>query len=203
MLMLLRMSYSVKSHVALTAQDQYRVHYFQVLDGATMGMSERFSAPGYMLMQNMEHVIIGGFKGEIDNTVITNVGKSFTDIDASKLKCELRLLHNLPNSSMVGNMTDALSLLKSCGAITQLIPEIIKLTKLYFTLPSSTATAERSFSTLRRIKTYLRSTMSQKRLNHVLVLTTYKERLDTLQYDNLLTSFITANELRRSNFSLP
>nr|CAH7756469.1 unnamed protein product [Callosobruchus chinensis] len=46
-----------------------------------------------------------------------------------------------------------------------MIPEIIKLLKIIMTIPVSTCTAERSFSALRRIKTYLRSTMTQQRLN--------------------------------------
>ena len=36
---------------------------------------------------------------------------------------------------------------------------------LVLTLPLTSATAERSFSTLRRLKSYLRSTMGQSRLN--------------------------------------
>ena len=38
---------------------------------------------------------------------------------------------------------------------------------LYFNFPVTTATAERSFSTLRRIKTFLQSTMSECRLNNL------------------------------------
>ena len=40
--------------------------------------------------------------------------------------------------------------------------EYCKLITLYLTVPVTTATAERSFSVLNRIKTYLRCTMSQQ-----------------------------------------
>lgn len=43
-------------------------------------------------------------------------------------------------------------------------PNIYKLLQILVTLPLTTATAERSFSSLRRLKTYLRSTMSEERL---------------------------------------
>ncbi|KAF0769510.1 Uncharacterized protein FWK35_00001654, partial [Aphis craccivora] len=44
-------------------------------------------------------------------------------------------------------------------------PNVYKLLKIVATLPITTATAERSFSTLRRLKTYLRNTMIENRLN--------------------------------------
>lgn len=40
-------------------------------------------------------------------------------------------------------------------------PNIYFLIKIFCTLPVSTATPERSFSTLKRLKTYLRSTMNE------------------------------------------
>jgi hypothetical protein len=44
-------------------------------------------------------------------------------------------------------------------------PNIKVLLQIYATLPVTTATGERSFSTLKLLKTYLRSTMSESRLN--------------------------------------
>eukprot|EP00102_Acyrthosiphon_pisum_P010369 XP_008178669.1 PREDICTED: zinc finger MYM-type protein 1-like [Acyrthosiphon pisum] len=51
----------------------------------------------------------------------------------------------------------------SCPKID--FPNIHFLIKLFCTLPVSTATPKRSFSTLKRLKTYLRSTMNETRLN--------------------------------------
>ncbi|XP_060876019.1 52 kDa repressor of the inhibitor of the protein kinase-like [Metopolophium dirhodum] len=44
-------------------------------------------------------------------------------------------------------------------------PNVYKLLKIVATLPITTATAERSFSTTRRLKTFLRNTMAENRLN--------------------------------------
>jgi hypothetical protein len=46
-------------------------------------------------------------------------------------------------------------------------PNVYKLLKIVVTLPITTATAERSFSTMRRLKTYLRNTMAENRLNEL------------------------------------
>lgn len=43
--------------------------------------------------------------------------------------------------------------------------ELTKLVSLILIIPTTNACAERSFSTLKRIKTYLRNSLSQKRLS--------------------------------------
>ena len=47
--------------------------------------------------------------------------------------------------------------------------------KNYIVLPSSECKAEQSFSTLRRLKTYLRSTKTQQRLNDLTILNTHRD----------------------------
>ena len=46
-----------------------------------------------------------------------------------------------------------------------LLPEVTKLTKLLYALPAMNATSERSFSAMKRIKTYLKSTTSGQALS--------------------------------------
>ncbi|XP_008181234.1 52 kDa repressor of the inhibitor of the protein kinase-like [Acyrthosiphon pisum] len=48
---------------------------------------------------------------------------------------------------------------------TNLLPNIQVLLRLFATLPITSATPERTFSTLKRLKSYLRSTMTEERLN--------------------------------------
>ncbi|XP_045478380.1 uncharacterized protein LOC123683377 [Harmonia axyridis] len=54
-------------------------------------------------------------------------------------------------------------------------PTINALLKILTTLPVSTSTSERSFSYLRRLKTYLRNTTGQQRLNGLAMLNTHRE----------------------------
>lgn len=60
--------------------------------------------------------------------------------------------------------------------------------------------SERSASALRHIKTYLRSTMSQARLNHLLLLHTHKDRTDGLQLASCLQEFVDCKEHRSDVF---
>ncbi|KAJ8885045.1 hypothetical protein PR048_011241 [Dryococelus australis] len=65
---------------------------------------------------------------------------------------------------------------------------------------ASSSTAERSFSALRRLKTFLRSTMTQSCLNHLLLLDIYKNKCDKLNVEHVVVEFIEKNDLRRSYF---
>ena len=71
-----------------------------------------------------------------------------------------------------------------------IITEVSKLVRIILTLPVSSCTAERSFSGLRRLKTYLRSRMSQERLNAVAVMNIHKEEVMKLSFDELIDNFI-------------
>ncbi|KAL4141345.1 hypothetical protein QTP88_004000 [Uroleucon formosanum] len=70
------------------------------------------------------------------------------------------------------------------------LKEVYKLATLIATIPSTTASAERSFSALKRIKTYCRSTQGQDRLSSLAILSIEKKILDDLKmnpefYDNI------------------
>ena len=58
--------------------------------------------------------------------------------------------------------------------------EVSKLLKLILFLPATNCESERAFSALKRLKTYLRSTMGQERLNHLMILHVHKSRTDKL-----------------------
>lgn len=55
-----------------------------------------------------------------------------------------------------------------------LYPNIYRLLKILCTLPVTTCTAERTFSTLKRVKTYLRNTTGQVRIDKYISLVCYK-----------------------------
>ena len=78
--------------------------------------------------------------------------------------------------------------------------DVDKLVRIYPTIPVTTATGERSFSALRRIKTYLRSTVSHQRLNNVMLLSVHKDLTDGLDLSTIARQFMYANKRRRRFF---
>ena len=78
--------------------------------------------------------------------------------------------------------------------IKKIYGEVDKVLKIYFTIPVTTATAERSFSPLCRLQTYLRSTMTQLRLNlFILYVHTEKKRTDELDLKSIAGEFVSVN----------
>jgi len=53
--------------------------------------------------------------------------------------------------------------------VRSMFPQVERLLRLCLVSPASSCSAERSFRALRRLKTWLRSTMTQRRLNHVII----------------------------------
>jgi len=58
-----------------------------------------------------------------------------------------------------------------------LFKNVYKLLKIICILPGTTCISERSFSSLRRLTTYLRSTMTENRLNGLAMLSIHREEL--------------------------
>ena len=75
--------------------------------------------------------------------------------------------------------------------------EVITACILYLTLPVTVASAERSFSKLKLIKTYLRSTMCQVRLSSLGMLSIESQRLNDLNVEEIIDIFADTKARRK------
>ena len=76
-------------------------------------------------------------------------------------------------------------------------PRIYQLLQIFATLPATSASAERSFSAMRRIKTYLRSTMSEERFCGLAQMNIHRDI--EVDPEVIVQTFATSKE-RRSSF---
>ncbi|KAJ8391403.1 hypothetical protein AAFF_G00090330 [Aldrovandia affinis] len=67
--------------------------------------------------------------------------------------------------------------------------EVLKLFRIVATLPVSTASNERFFSVLKRVKTYLRTTMGDVRLTHLMLMAVEQKLVKSLNMDDLVDDF--------------
>lgn len=101
----------------------------------------------------------------------------------------------------ITSLSDAVSALKCMPPeLRAEYSEVEKLVCLLLVSPAASAEAERSFSTLRRLKTWLRSTMTQQRLNSLAVCHVHQEVLDLVNVDGLIEEFISRNDTRACMF---
>jgi len=70
---------------------------------------------------------------------------------------------------------------------SSIYPNISVLLRIFATIPVTTATAERSFSALRLLKTYLRATMHEQRLNGLALMAIHKDI--KLNYDDVVEQY--------------
>ena len=74
--------------------------------------------------------------------------------------------------------------------------ELCTLLKLIIVITATNSVSERSTSALCRVKTYLRSTMAQSRLNYLLVLHCHKDRTDNLSLTKCIQTLVDCRERR-------
>ena len=79
----------------------------------------------------------------------------------------------------------AIEALEKCDK--DVYPVIYKLLQILATLPISNATAERTFSTLRRLKSWLRSTQGQDRLTGLALLSVHRDV--QIKVEDIITRF--------------
>lgn len=113
-------------------------------------------------------------------------------LDDTKLKLELPLAFSTyinhdhefdMNEATISSVIEFLLPMKVAFA------ELLKLLQVSLTIPVTTATCERSFSVLKRIKSYLRSTMGQTRLYSLALLGIEVETTNKLDLDRVVDIF--------------
>ena len=75
--------------------------------------------------------------------------------------------------------------------------EVSRLCELILTIPTTTASVERSFSALKRIKTFTRNSQGQERLQNLALLSIEKELLHHLQHTSKFYSDVTDHFARK------
>jgi len=71
-------------------------------------------------------------------------------------------------------------------------PDITIALEIFLSLPATSCTAERSFSSLQRVKTWFRSTTGEDRLNGLCMLSVYSEKVNSKKekiIEQLITRF--------------
>jgi len=130
-----------------------------------MELVPRFDQPGYATYRNLEDLLLNACQGRQYRDQLQYLCDLYQELDASLLDVQLQSLQGQLAQS------DECSI-KACIAflLELLLPartyysEVVKEVQLILVMPATNAVSEGSFSTMRRIKSYLRSTMRQDRL---------------------------------------
>ncbi|XP_016394516.1 uncharacterized protein LOC107728744 [Sinocyclocheilus rhinocerous] len=126
--------------------------------------------------------------------------KAYPVLDGSKLKTELSLIYCKEEFRACCGALDLLQLFME-NNLEEVFSETVTLLKILVTTPMTTAEAERCFSTLKRIKTFLRNSMTQERLNALAMLSMKKRLLTEMtDFNQKVIEKCASQKERRANF---
>ena len=172
-------------NLCLVVRKQYkRALYFPVLDAFLSELKRRFDN------KNVE-VMCGIQACNPTSEHFLSVPKlvplaELYGFDKVVLEMEAKLAKQTFQTRKLESTNDVLLALLS---LKDAFPELTKLVRIALTIAVSTAQCERSFSALKRIKTYLRSTMGEDRLASLALLSIEREMSKSLSLDDVVTNF--------------
>ncbi len=162
-------------------KDEIRVLYFEVFDNIKEHLKRRY--------QDMHHLdffrLLDGSKFSLyaDHFDVDLFGKLKTlypsKFDFDRLKSDLVGVYN--TREFRGKSLSELFLFFHAINVIDALPEVYKLLCLCLTIPATSCHVERSFSALKRIKTFSRNCVSEERLTNLAVIAIEKKRLSALQ----------------------
>lgn len=184
-------SYEGSDDPIINAQDNFHVNYFlKIVDTAIISFQKRFTT-------YEEHANIFGFvytlnklKDMKQEELLKNCKdlhlKLEGDIDGIDLYEELMMLRNiLPQNYSI---LEALQFIFD-NNLSEIYPNSIIVLQIILTSPVTTATAERSFSKLKIIKNYLRSTISQERFTSLSIISIEHDIAKSMDYNDVVLEF--------------
>eukprot|EP00731_Ephydatia_muelleri_P007058 Em0003g1306a len=185
-----------------TVQDYFRAKYYVVIDAALACIRQRFDQPGYQTYRRLENLLTSAANGTDYQQDLNFIAEFYgDDIDKVLLQNQMELFRSIilsafPTTANVGVRDIVQHVCTLSPGVRMSITQVCSLVRLLLVMPATNAVSERSASALRRVKSYLRTTMTDTRLNNLLVLHVHKDRV----LEDCLNEFVCGSEHRLSLF---
>ncbi|KAK1626212.1 hypothetical protein QYE76_000527 [Lolium multiflorum] len=196
-----------------SAEESFRINYFiPLVDQAISSLKTRFDQyEGYQKIfgflftsekiQSLDNDSLKSSCANLEAALMDKKADNHTnedrksDIDANELYVELKLLKDfIPNGNM--GPVEVLNFLKRHDCF----PNASIAYRVLLTIPVTVASAERSFSKLKLLKSYMCTTMTQQRLNDLATISLESEVLEKIDYKDIIEDFISKNPQRMMLF---
>ena len=179
----------------------YRPIFFEVLDLVISSIKARFDQPGYRTYIKLESLVKAANKVNFEELkFVTEFYKD--DLNKEQLRTQLTVMSvNLPTDTSPHNLNAILKYLREISdAQRSLKSDVCKLASLVVVMPATNASSEHSFSALRRVKSYLRATMTQTRLNNIMILHVHKSLTDQMNLVDIGNEYVRESSHREGLF---
>ena len=163
-----------RPRVGDSSADKSRILH-EVCDIIISNCATRFQFASHLVAANLfDSESFAAFEQNLPCHILKKTVESYPILDEGKLKTELGVIYCRKEFRQYCGALALLQLLTESN-LTEKFSEVVKLLKVLVTTPMSSSEAERCFSTLNRVKTFLRNTLSEERLNALAMLPMEKD----------------------------
>jgi len=144
----------------------FRQQYFEAIDLIVNCIQDRFQQPGYMLYSHLEQLLLKASEKKRFRRGVRVCKFYKEDLDQENLKAQLftfgiEFQQTRDDHSTPADIFDIKKYFCSLSnAQRTLLSQVCRVLQLVLIMPATNASSERSFSALRRVKNYLRNTMT-------------------------------------------
>ncbi|KAE9523127.1 hypothetical protein AGLY_016468, partial [Aphis glycines] len=175
--------------------------FYEIIDNIIMQLNTRFSDTDKLKFLQLGDVTkFKEYSTTFPDSGLNCLKNTFTNIfqDNNKLKTELEVLYSDIRYHNLQHVYDLIKIFESDG-LKEVMPEVYKLFALILTIPSTSVSVERSFSCLKRIKTYLRNSTCQQRLSSLSTISIGKLLIQQLKetepfFDDVINMYASQKE---------
>ena len=178
-----------------SAEEYFRVQYLKFLDTAMAHLKRRYEQPGIQTYIQLENILVK----PVARSEVIDAVKQYPELDEDVLHTQLAMVKQMITEPLTVDVIVA-KFVSMDPVVRRLFPAVETLVRLLLTIPCSSAEAERSFSGLRRLKTYLRNSMTQARLNHLAILHVHQEMTDAIDVVAIAKDFVGKSDTQLITF---
>ena len=190
-----------------TAKNHYKQIYLETLDVVISTIQGRFNQPDYQIYSHAQQLLIKSMKQDDISDELEAVCKFYgNDLNKFDLCTQLESFSMMArdktrNHEELPTFLDIVEILKNLDSSKRIyVNEVCLIMKLLLLAPATNATSERMLSALKRIKTCLRNSCGQARLNHLMAMHVYRDDIDEIDPKLVAREFVGQNEKRLSLF---
>jgi len=191
---------TVGQRIEICNQNQFRQHvYLPIIDCVIAELDARFSAQATTVMLGVQALSpkSATFLNQTDLNAFAELYRGDTEDLGHEVYQLKRLLARSESSSQQFAISDMLGLATFMEPYRLAFAELYRLLCIAVVLPVTSAACERSFSSLKLIKTYLRSTMCDGRLSDIAVLSVESKRSQSIDLDSVVDEFDARHQNRK------
>ena len=162
--------------------DACRQKYFSIGDNARNEMKRRFTENDDVL--NAVAAVDPNRQFLLSTEMLTVLAEKYSsahNLDLERLQSQVEVAKN---TFLTGERpTTSMQLFAELSKMQWAFPDLLALLKVILTIPVASASAERSFSAIRRVKSHLRASMSASRTSDLTLITVERELSGAIFHD--------------------